>query len=85
LIITARHIADFLDSLQQEEAMQAQLMGAAEGKQVLALINTASVASDPTPPGDPGRTEAEEGGETAQPPDTQPVDQPLDTLEDYPV
>lgn len=39
LMITARHIADFLDALQQEEAMQAQLMSAAEGKQIVALIN----------------------------------------------
>jgi putative transposase len=85
LMITARHIADFLDSLQQEEAMQAQLMGAAEGKQVLALINTTPLAPDPILPGDLGPTESDEGEKTAQVPETQPVDRPLNTLEDYPV
>jgi hypothetical protein len=39
LMITAHRIADFIASLEEEEAMQPRLMSAAEGKHVLALIN----------------------------------------------
>jgi hypothetical protein len=38
-MITARHIANFIDDLQQEETMQARLLGADEGKQVVTMIN----------------------------------------------
>jgi hypothetical protein len=41
LTITARHLAEFIESLAQEEALQTQLLSAAEGKQVVALINDA--------------------------------------------
>jgi transposase InsO family protein len=39
LSFSARHLAEFLESLAQEEAMQTQLLSAAEGKQVVALFN----------------------------------------------
>jgi putative transposase len=83
LMITARHIADFLDSLQQEEAMQTRLMSAAEGKQVLALINDDQVAWDPNPPDPPGRTDSGEDPGVAQEQDAGLVDEPLHTFEDY--
>ena len=38
-VVTARYLAEFIESLQQEEAIQTDLMSAAEGKQVVALIN----------------------------------------------
>lgn len=38
-VVTARYLAEFIESLQQEEAIQTALMSAAEGKQVVALIN----------------------------------------------
>jgi hypothetical protein len=39
LPLTARHIADFIDSLQQEETAQEKLMAASESKQVVTLVN----------------------------------------------
>jgi hypothetical protein len=46
LQITARHIAEFIETLEQEEAAQAQLMGAAEGRSVVALINHPPLKGD---------------------------------------
>lgn len=47
LQITACHIAEFIESLQQEETTQAQLLGAAEGKEVVALINHPPLNGEP--------------------------------------
>lgn len=50
LTLTARHLAEFIESLAQEEAMQAQWLSAAEGKQVVALINDPSLNEEQANP-----------------------------------
>lgn len=85
LVVTARHIADFLDSLQQEEALRqqgAQLLTAAEGKQVLVLIDAnPKLQNEPNP-----LTQAEPAPLTGSTQE-QPVarDEPLAPLRDYQV
>lgn len=84
LLITARHIAEFIESLEQEEAMQAQLLSAAEGKQVVALINQPPLKAAPEAPSviepvDPPDDEPEQGVGPAN------DDERLASLADYQV
>jgi putative transposase len=89
LKITARHIAEFIESLEQEETAQTQLLGASEGKAVVALINhpplngdqanlimgeAIALAGEAHPAGEA------QGQTTAQKPED---DEPLTPLEDY--
>ena len=78
LMITARHIAEFIESLEQEEATQAQLLKAAEGKQVVALINDAPLVEPPVEPTDfdPYETQPHDEAVTDE-------DEPLVPLADY--
>jgi transposase InsO family protein len=81
LNLSARHLAEFLESLAQEEAMQTQLLSAAEGKQVVALINDAPLN------GKAALVEAERlepRPEAATSTTTDPVE-PLSPLADYQV
>lgn len=82
LTLTARHLAEFLELLAQEEAMQAQLLRAAEGKQVVALINDPSLTAEQADPagGEPLAPTAE----TAASGDAED-DEPLSPLADYQV
>jgi len=89
LKITARHIAEFIESLEQEEAAQAQLMGAAEGKEVVALINHPPLNGDRAnlivgeaiaSAGEAHPADEAQSQTTAQKPED---DEPLTPLEDY--
>ena len=86
LKLTARHIAEFIESLEQEEAAQAQLLGAAEGKEVVALINHPPLKGDRANPVGrealaPVQPASEAQGQTTAP---EPEgDEPLTPLADY--
>jgi putative transposase len=85
LVVTARHIADFLDSLQQEEAAggpSTPLLNAAEGKQVLALID-----ANPKLQSEAGCLAPAEPTQAVEPAPEQPTahDEPLMFLRDYQV
>lgn len=90
LQITARHIAEFIESLEQEETAQAQLMGAAEGKAVVALINhpprngerAELSGGDPMALADQAHPGPEVDQTTAPKPE---ADEPLTPLADYQV
>lgn len=77
LTISARHLAEFLESLAQEEARQVQLLSATEGKQIVALIN-----DNPLDPDQPNRAEPEPVAETNDS-DGPEAAEPLPPLADY--
>lgn len=75
-VVTARRLAEFIESLQQEEAIQAELMSAAEGKQVIALINGDLLEEDQVNP-------VEVEPEPVPHPDAIGTDESLTPLADY--
>jgi transposase InsO family protein len=81
LMITAYRIADFIESLEEEEAMQTRLMSAAEGKHVLALINHNPSGWSHDPLNGRERAHAEEVDEAQEP--IEADDEQLTPLDDY--
>lgn len=74
LSVTARHIAEFIESLEQEEATQAQRLSLAENKQVVTLINLGQ--PDQEPGAEPASDDQDKGVAEATKPDTDNL-QPL--------
>lgn len=87
LPLTARHIADFIDALQQEESAQEKLMCAGESKQVVTLINAGQFDDNVNHPLDPEQPDVATGYPLKTSPSAQTEmmgdNAPLKTLEDY--